>query len=103
MALPPKKDHRISLAEASELTRGHRSANAAEPKAHLFHREAFETILALPGCSAIRIYRGRGKGGEHHLVMVGVDAEGKDMVEGGVMERCEPCPPFCDAQSPLVR
>lgn len=103
MPLPEKRDHRISLAEASELTRGHRSANAAEPKGHLFHREALDSILAQSGCSAIRIYRGRGKGGEHHLVLVGVDGEGKDMVQGGVMERCAPCPPFCDEASPLVK
>ena len=103
MALPPKKDHRIALADAAELTRGHRSANGAEPKGHLFHREALDTILAQPGCSAVRIYRGRGKGGEHHLVLVGVDAQGKDMVSGAVMERCDPCPPYCDESSPLTR
>lgn len=103
MALPPKKDHRIPLTEAAELTRGHRSANAAEPKGHLFHREAFETILAQPGCSAIRIYRGRGKGGEHHLVLVGVDGQGNDMTAAGVMEKCYPCPPYCDEASALGR
>lgn len=103
MALPPKKDHRISLAEASELTRGHRSTSATEPKSHLFHRDAFDTILAQPGCSAVRIYRGRGKGGEHHLVLVGVDDQGNDMTAGAVMEKCQPCPPYCDIASPLTK
>lgn len=103
MPLPPKKDHRITLPEAAELARGHRNANAGEPKAHLFHREAFDQLLAQPGCQAIRIYRGRGKGGEHHLVMVGVDSTGADMTSGAVMERCDPCPPDCDPASALAR
>lgn len=102
MALPPKQDHRISLADATALTKAHRAAAAAnEAKAHFFSRDAFDAILAQPGCSGIRIYRGRGKGGEHHLVMVGVDAAGADMTSGAVMERDFPCPPYCDAGSPL--
>ena len=102
MALPPKKDHRISLADAVALTKGHRgAATANEPKAHFFPREAFDALLAQPGCHGIRIYRGRGTGGEHHLVMVGVDAAGADMTAGEVMERDFPCPPFCDTGSAL--
>lgn len=103
MALPPKKDHRISLAEASDLTRRHRNEHANEGHGGFFHRDAFDAILAQPGCSGIRIYRGKAAGGTRHFVMVGVDGEGKDMTAGAVMEKCNPCPPDCDAASALLR
>lgn len=102
MALPPKKDHRISLPEAAALTKGHRTAHAGMPKAHLFHREAFESLLAQPGCAAIRIYHGKDAKGEQHFVMVGVDQQGADLTSGGVMQQSYPCPPYCDEKSPLV-
>ena len=103
MALPPKKDHRISLAEASELTRGHRKAQPNVPHGGFFHREAFESLLGQKGCAGIRIYRAQGAQGTHHFVLVGVDGEGKDMTGDGCMEKCYPCPPYCDEASPLVR
>ena len=103
MTLPPKKDHRISLAEASELTKGHRAAHAGTPKAHPFHREAFESLLAQPGCAALRIYHGKDANGAQHCVMVGVDQHGSDMTSAGVMQQSYPCPPYCDEKSALVR
>ncbi len=101
MALPPKKDHRISLSDAAALTKAHRAANAAGPKGHYFDRSAFEGILAQPGCSGIRLYHGRGTDGAHQMVMVGVDGDGADMTSGAVMEMGFPCPPFCDTKSAL--
>jgi hypothetical protein len=102
MPLPQKRDHRIALAEAVELTRHHRSLPSDEPKGHFFFREAFDQLLAQPGVAGIRIYRGRGKGGTHHLVMVGVDQEGADLA-ALAMEQCLPCPPICDPNSPLQK
>jgi hypothetical protein len=103
MALPEKRDHKISLTEAADLTRRHRKAQPKVDHGGFFHREAFDTLLAQPGCAGIRIYRGQAEGGTHHFVMVGVNAAGKDMADGGVMERCQPCPPYCDETSPLVK
>ena len=103
MPLPEKRDHRIALPEAAELARQHRKDHPGEPKAHFFFRDAFDALLAQPGVSGIRIYRGKGKGGTHHLVMVAVDGDGGDMTAGGeVMEYCLPCPPICNANSPLL-
>lgn len=102
MPLPEKRDHRISLPDAVALAKQHRNDHPGEPKAHFFHREAFDALLAQPGASGIRIYRGKGKGGERHLVMVAVDAEGDDLTSGGtVMELDMPCPPYCPKGSPL--
>lgn len=103
MPLPEKRDHKISLAEATELTRQHRKADPNAGHAEFFHREAFEALLAQPGCAGIRIYHGKGKKGEHHAVMVGVDGQGADMTAAGVMQNSWPCPPVCDPESPLVR
>jgi hypothetical protein len=102
MALPEKRDHRIPLNDAVELARQHRKDHPKEPKAHFFHREAFDALLKQPGAAGIRIYRGKGKGGEHHLVMVAVDGTGEDMTTGAtIMEQDLPCPPFCPPASPL--
>ena len=101
MALPEKRDHRIALTDAVELTRQHRKDHPKEPKAHFFHREAFDALLKQSGAAGIRIYRGKGKEGTHHLVMVAVDGSGEDMT-ATAMEYCIPCPPFCGASSPLL-
>ena len=103
MPLPEKRDHRIKLDEATDLVRRHRKDHKEEGHGGFFHREAFEELLKQSGCTGIRIYRGKAEKGSRHFVMVGVDGEGKDMVAGGVMERCAPCPPDCDASSPLLR
>ena len=104
MPLPAKRDHRIALPEAVELTRNHRAQRPSEPKAHFFFRDAFDQILAQKGVAGIRIYRGHGKADTHHLVMVGVDESGADMTANGeVMEYCMPCPPFCPPESPLQK
>jgi hypothetical protein len=102
MPLPEKRDHRISLAEASDLTKRHRKEHPKDDHGGFFHREAFEALLKQSGCAGIRIYRGKAEKGTHHFVMVGVNQEGNDMIEGGVMERCWPCPPYCDTKSALV-
>lgn len=102
MPLPEKRDHKIALTDAVELTRQHRKDHPKEPRAHFYHRAAFDTILAQSGVAGIRIYRGKGKGGEHHLILVGVDSAGEDMTaSGAIMQYCLPCPPFCSATSPL--
>jgi hypothetical protein len=102
MPLPEKRDHKISLTEAADLTKRHKKDHPKVDHGGFFHREAFDAILKQPGCAGIRIYRGKAEKGTHHFVMVGVDGEGSDMVQGEVMEKCQPCPPFCDAKSPLI-
>ena len=101
MPLPPKQDHRITLAAAAALTKGHRAAAANGVKAHYFSRDAFDAILAQPGCAGIRIYHGRAADGAGHLVMTGVDGSGADMTSGAIMQQGMPCPPWCDTSSAL--
>ena len=102
MAFPPKQDHRITLANATALTKAHQ-ANAAKGavKGEMWPRDVFETLLAQPGCAGIRVYHGKGTDGAAHLVMVSVDSAGADMTSGAIMEMGFPCPPFCDTASTL--
>jgi hypothetical protein len=36
-------------------------------------------------------------------IVVGVDAQGSDLVEGTIAEKSRPCPPLCSAASTLSR
>ena len=98
----PARDHRISLADAAAHTRRHREAKVSPVTAHAFHADQVRTLLAQPGCAALRIYHGRDAGGSPTLVLAGVTADGEDMVGGVLLEQPWPCPPFCGAGSPLA-
>ena len=101
-ALPEVRDHLISLAEAVDLTLRHQREHADEGHGSFFFREAFDTILGQAGCVALRIYRGKDSAGAHAFVLVGVNAQGRDMAAEALREYGMPCPPYCDASSPLV-
>ena len=101
MPFPPKRDHRITLADAVAMTKAHRAAAKDQMKGGMWPREAFEAVLAQPGCAGIRIYHGRGTDGAQNMVMVAVNADGGDMTAGVIMEYVMPCPPWCDTASPL--
>src|SRR5258705_6226958 len=95
MSLPDKRDHSISISKAADLTRRHRTSAPKEDHGGVFHPDAYEALLKQPRCARIRIYRGRGEGGAHHFVIVGVDAQGADMTSGAVMQQNWTCPPYC--------
>lgn len=96
MALPPPRDHRITLAEAMALTR--RFKESVSPKTErggMFHRAAVDEVLRQPGCVGLRFYHGRNADGSAAVVLVGVDEQGNDMTDGVLLERQYPCPPYC--------
>ena len=94
--------HEIALSEALQLVANFRK-NPQAPKSQggSFDRGAFDKILAQPGCEKIKMYWVQ-ENGKFTIVLVGVDATGKDMVEGSVMDRILPCPPMCDITSPFT-
>lgn len=92
MSLPSPKGHRIPLDEAAEQTKRYRDSMS---KGGLFLRAELDDLLAQPGCSALRFYYGRDKDGQDSLILVGVDKEGNDIVNGVLMELHFPCPPIC--------
>lgn len=93
--------HWIDLKSAAELTARWRKHNANAPKAMGFERAALDRILKQDGCVAVRCYYAQKADESWTLVLVGVDAEGKDLTAGEIAEEAQPCPPWCDDRSPL--
>ena len=96
MALPPPRDHTITLADAVALTR--RFRETASPKTErggMFHRAPVDELLKQAGCAGLRFYQGRNADGSSAVVLVGVDEKGNDMTGGIILERQFPCPPYC--------
>lgn len=100
MALPAR-DHRISLDAATVMTRQFRTRSAGAQKAGAFHGDQVQGLLAQKGCVALRIYNGVNDKGENVFVLVGMDANDKDMTGGTILQVSFPCPPFCDDGSSL--
>jgi hypothetical protein len=100
---PGAEKHEINLEEAKKHIQRHKKS-PIHPKHHggSFDRAAIDKILAQPGCIALRIYHGKNEDGSPSLVLVGIDEAGKDMTSGSLMERMQPCPPFCDSNSELL-
>jgi hypothetical protein len=99
----PKQDHRIGRQDAARLTRRFRGRGRPEKPmpAIAFHRDAFDRILRQPGCVGIRAYPATTESGGDTLVLVGVDAEGNDMVAGELAEFGSTCPPTCPDDNDL--
>ena len=94
--------HEIALSEAMQLVANFRKdPQAPKNQGGSFERGAFEKILAQPGCEKIKMYWAQ-ENGKFTVVLVGVDAAGKDMVAGSIMEKGALCPPFCDVTSPFT-
>jgi len=89
----PAGDHKVSITEARELV--DRRRRAAEQPAGAFKKSALERLLNQTGCVGVRIYYGMHPDGQPALVLVGVDEYGEEMLDGELLERNFPCPPFC--------
>jgi polyphosphate kinase 2 (PPK2 family) len=94
--------HEIALSEGLQLVANFRkNSQAPKNQGGSFERGAFEKILAQPGCEKIKFYWAR-ENGKFTVVLVGVDAAGKDMISGSIMEKSGDCPPNCDITSPFT-
>src|SRR5882757_153040 len=66
-------------------TKHHRDRHPHEPHSHFFGKEILERILSQPGCMGLRFHHAFSKphkedGGERHLIITGVTADGHDML-----------------------
>ena len=96
MAFPPNRDHKIPLEAARALTRRYREkAGPGAVHGCMFPRDVFDTLLAQPGCAAIRAYFAESENGALDLVLVGVDLQGNDMSSATLFDGSFPCPPYC--------
>jgi hypothetical protein len=79
--------------------------NPDEILSHYFGHEIIQQILGKSGCVGMRIYYALDDNGEKKLLLVGVDANGKDLLpnpnaksaedDGTVGDYSWPCPDYC--------
>lgn len=94
----------ISLDVAIQYVKAHCSRAPKETKAFAFGANHVQDVLNQEGCVGIRIYNGYNEEEDcPNIVVVGVDAEGKDMTDGKIFDRGFRCPDMCDIASPLFQ
>lgn len=119
-ALPPRKAQRISLDDAVALTQRYRRGAPASEHGGFFWADGLRALLAQPGVAGMRYYHGLDGDAGYRIVLVAVNEKGQDIVRpprekgkraggrapvGGdvvLLEEHQPCPPYCDPESPLV-
>ena len=106
--LPQKGQHYISLNEAIEMTTLYRQKKVSnqiqEQKGKVLPAlsETFEAsdllaFLSRPGVKALRVYYGMSSDLQLRLILVGVNENNEDILEGreAILERGILCPPLC--------
>ena len=102
--LSGNENQSISLPDAQKLVeRFHSTLSSGGVKAQYFGRAGIMNILNQPNCIGLRIYYGMNSDGTPTLVLVGVDALGKELADGPLVDKPFPCPPFCDSSSVIGR
>jgi hypothetical protein len=102
MPLTENENHSIPLNEASKMTANYRtSAPTGAPLGGFFGKNALQQMLNQQNCIGMRYYYGEKDDGTPVLVLVGVDTNGNDLVEGAILEWSNPCPPFCGNSNAL--
>lgn len=65
----------------AQMVKDYQTANPQDAYCYVIGRNIIETILAQPGCVGIQFYNAYNEMGEKTLVYVGLDAEGKTILE----------------------
>jgi hypothetical protein len=99
----------IPLQTGVNWTTAWRAANTGSIKAFSINIDEVNDMLKEAGTNSIRLYFGLDNGVEK-LVLVAVNANGQDIINptvggqtiSGTYDFCQPCPPICDANSPLL-
>lgn len=87
--------HEITLSEGQAMVRKFKAKKSAVHghfKKYLggaFNKDAILKLLNQPGCTGIRYYYGVNDQDQPVLVLVGIDATGKDLTGGPMLERCK--------------
>ena len=75
----------VGLALGTEMVKNYREANPADVQWYMIGREIIEKILAQPGCVGLKFYNAYNEAGEKTLVYVGIDQNGKGILEYSVV------------------
>ena len=116
----PRAGKRMKLKDAARWTKNYR----IKPRKHgdtatlaqYFGKEFLQSILKEDSCAGLRIYQAIDDEGMRRVLVVGVDAQGNDLIgpinedgslpdEGGGVIGDTPmsCPSTCDPNSPLMQ
>ncbi|QIL77349.1 hypothetical protein [Hymenobacter sp. HDW8] len=110
----PKAGKKIKSKEAARWTKNYRTNPGKQEEtltlAHYFGKEFLLSILNEDACAGLRIYQAIDDEGASRLLVVGVDAKGKDLIspidddgDGAVGDTPMMCPDNCDPNSPLMQ
>ena len=97
-------DFTITLDEAKEWAASWRTNPPKDlAKGHLIPGEALTELLATEDVVDVRAYMGVDATGIQKLMLVGVNADGKDLIDSNhlIYDKTQPCPDKCDPTSPL--
>lgn len=101
MSFTGNEPHEITLAEAAALTANHRTNHPNEILGLFFGKTAILEILNQENCVGIRAYYGEDNQGANKLVIVGVDANKNDLINGKIADYGIPCPQRCSNSNSL--
>lgn len=71
----------IGFELGAQMINSYRRQNETDVVSYYVGRNIIEEILAQPGCVGIKLYNAYNEAGEKTLVYVGVDSDGKDMLQ----------------------
>ncbi|MGX7668967.1 hypothetical protein [Flavobacterium pedocola] len=95
----------ITLQTAQAWAQKWRSTPGATVKAHLIPQVDITQLMNEKDVVDVRAYIGIDENGENKLMLVGVDANGNDLIndadEQYIYDFTRPCPDTCDTKSPL--
>lgn len=120
-SLPSANAHFISMDTAIDMTTMYRADKEAIlatawqnqnilPNSETFNRNAFDTLLAIEGCEALRIYYGMDENSKVHAIVVAVNEDNEDILptqnlysqqSENIVEEGQRCPDLCPPSSPL--
>ncbi|WEK35841.1 MAG: hypothetical protein P0Y53_25425 [Candidatus Pseudobacter hemicellulosilyticus] len=65
----------------AQLVQDYQTAHPTDVQSFIIGRNIIDQILAQPGCAGIQIYNAYNEAGEKTLVYIGLDQEGKSILE----------------------
>lgn len=95
----------ITLETAQAWAKKWRDTPGATVKAHLIPQIDITQLMNEKDVVDVRAYIGIDENGENKLMLVGVDAEGNDLIDDAneqyIYDFTKPCPTTCNVTSPL--
>jgi hypothetical protein len=102
MAFDGNEGTEVSLEDAARWTKNYRKTiEQGEIIAQFIGKNQLLKLLEQDDCMGVRFYYGINDEGLKNLVAVGADAAENDLEKGIIIEKMNPCPPFCSTKNGL--